>query len=88
MPPALGNDDWFGALLVLYVLPLVQKDISEFMGGRTLRYVRGILKSLGTNGNSDLLNGHFRLADYAGGEFFKYGGEFRRRFPIWRRIFS
>jgi hypothetical protein len=25
----LGNDDWFEALLVFYVLPLVQTDISE-----------------------------------------------------------
>jgi hypothetical protein len=27
----LGNDDWFGAVLVFYVLPLVQTDISEFI---------------------------------------------------------
>jgi hypothetical protein len=33
---------------------------------------------MGTNSTSDLLNGHFRLADYTGGEFFKYGGEFWR----------
>jgi hypothetical protein len=25
----LGNDDWFEAILVFYVLPLVQTDISE-----------------------------------------------------------
>jgi hypothetical protein len=35
---------------------------------------------------SDLLNGHFLLANYAGGVFFKYEGCFRRWISIWWHV--
>jgi hypothetical protein len=39
-----------------------------------------------TDGTSDLLNGHFCLANYAGGVFFKYGCRFWRWISKWRRV--
>jgi hypothetical protein len=46
----------------------------------------GILKSLGTNGTSLVLNSHFHQDDSAGGIFLKDRGGFWRWISIWRRI--
>jgi hypothetical protein len=67
---------------------MIQIGINEFIKGVQI-YLGGGCKSLGTNGTSELLNGHFRLAANAGGVFknmeadsggsFEYGGRFRRQ---------
>jgi hypothetical protein len=71
---------------------LIQTGIEKF----NHRICRGSLKSLGTDGTLDLLNGHFFLAIYAGGGFFNmkrgvggdftHGGQFRRWIYIWWKI--
>jgi hypothetical protein len=68
---------------------MIQMGINEFIKGVQI-YLGGGCKSSGTNGTSDLLNGHFRLAANTGGVFknteadsrgsFEYGGRFRRQF--------
>jgi hypothetical protein len=47
---------------------MIQIGINEFIKGVQI-YLGGGCKSLGTNGTSELLNGHFRLAANAGGVF-------------------